>query len=119
MSHAALTPRGLDLLEQAATELRDALAPALSGSARYQALLAANAIATAAREARAAPHLAAAEAALADVDTAAIRDGAHDHDAGLHARLQARAAIRAWIADPRSLSATERTDHLPEELRDT
>ena len=114
-----MTPRGIDLLTQAATELREGLAPQLSGAARYQALLAANAISTAAREARAATHLARAEAALADLDVTAIRTGAHDSDTALHARLRARAAICAWIADPRSLSAADRADHLPEDLHDT
>ncbi|MCC5985253.1 MAG: hypothetical protein JJU42_12900 [Rhodobacteraceae bacterium] len=114
-----MTPRGIDLLVQAATELREGLAPRLSGAARYQALLAANAVATAAREARAAPHLARAEEALADLDLAAIRAGAHDSDSALHARLRACAAIRAWIADPRSLSAQDRAEHLPEDLHDT
>ena len=119
MTDGAMTARGIDLLEQAATELREGLAPQLSGPARYQALLAVSAVATAAREARAAPYLALAEAVLAGLDVAAIRAGAHDHDAGVHARLQTRAALRAWIADPRSLSAEERAEHLPEELHDT
>ena len=33
-------------------------------------------------------------------NVAAIRAGAHDHDADLHARLLAAAQLRAWIADP-------------------
>lgn len=119
MTDGAMTPRGIDLLEQAATELREGLAPQLSGPARYQALLAANAVATAAREARVAPHLARAGAALAGLDVAAIRAGAHDNDAALHARLRARAALRAWVVDPRCLSAQECAEHLPEVLHDT
>ena len=118
MTHP-MPPRGIDLLDQAATELRQTLAPQLTGAARYHALLAANAVATAAREARAAPHLATAEAALAGLDPAAIRAGAHDQDADLHARLKTRAALRAWIANPRSLSPEDRAAHLPEDLHDT
>ena len=119
MTHKGRDRHGIDLLEQAATELREALAPQLGGDARYQALLAASAVATAARAARAAPHLDRTVDVLAGVDVAAIRAGAHDTDVTLHRHLRAQAALCAWVADPRSLTAAEAADYLPEDLHDT
>ena len=82
----------LDLIAEAEATLRDRIAPG-GPDARYHALLAANALAMARRELHHPPQ---------DVtaDVAAIRAGAHDGDAALHARLLAAARLRAWIADP-------------------
>ncbi|KIX18905.1 MULTISPECIES: hypothetical protein [Paracoccus] len=82
----------LDLIAEAEATLRRDIAPG-GPDARYHALLAANALAMAQRElARPSRDVTA--------DVAAIRAGAHDHDADLHARLLAAARLRAWIADP-------------------
>lgn len=103
-----------DLLAEAERALREGLAPALQGEARYLALLAAKAVATARRALAAEAALAAAEAALC-ADPAAIRAGAHDGDAALSARLLEAARLRAWIADPAALTPDE-TRALPPEI---
>lgn len=102
-----------DLLAEAQRTLREELAPRLDGEARYLALLAANAVATARRELVVAGPLAALGAATG-ADTAAIRAGAHDDDAALFGRLVAAARLRAWIADPSALTEDE-TRALPPE----
>lgn len=99
-----MSPDALALLDGAASVLR-ASAGTLSGEARYTALLCANAIATASREAEAGSDALSDNPALRD----AIRAGVHDGDAALHARLLASAAVRAWIADPDALLPRERT----------
>jgi hypothetical protein len=104
----------LDLLAEAQRTLREELAPRLDGEARYLALLASNAVATARRELVAAGPLAALGAA-ANADAAAIRAGAHDGDAALFARLLAAARLKAWIADPAALTEAE-TRALPPEV---
>lgn len=102
-----MTPEGLDLLDEAARLLREALAPTLTGEARYNALLAANAVAMARREAGLE------EATQEEADlAAAIRAGAHDGDGALHGRLLAQAARRAWVADPGALTAEERAAYI-------
>lgn len=97
----------LDLLAQAHHVLRQDLAPALEGDARYAVLLTASAVATAEREVAVSRKLAAAEAALpASADD--IRLGHHDDDGELYARLLAVAALRAHVADPSGLTEEER-----------
>jgi hypothetical protein len=103
----------LDLLDEARRTLRDDLAPRLEGEARYLALLAANAVATARRALAVAAPLAAAEAAV-EADPAEIRAGARDDDAALVRRLLAAATLRAWVADPSALTEAE-TRALPPE----
>jgi hypothetical protein len=95
-----------DLLAEAQRALREELAPRLDGEARYLALLAANAVATARRGMIAGAALAAAERAVG-AEAAAIRAGAHDDDAALPGRLLAAARIRAWVADPAVLTEAE------------
>lgn len=86
------------VLEEIARQARKVLAPALSGEARYTALLIAKAAET---EARALSHPPAPpEPGL----SAAIRAGAHDGDMALHARLRDDARQRAWIAEPSSVA---------------
>lgn len=108
-----MTEEALDLLDEAVSVLRARLAPELTGEARYLALLAANAVATARREA----HLGDVPEADPDVmqrHVRAIRDGDHDGDEVLLAELLARAARRAWIADPSALSEAERLSYVGE-----
>ena len=85
----------LDLIAEAEAVLRRLVAPG-GPDVRYHAALAANALAMARRELSCPP-----QDAMADA--AAIRAGAHDGDAALHARLLAAARHRAWIADPEGL----------------
>lgn len=108
-----MTPDARDLLDEAVQTLRAQLAPAVSGDARYLALLTANAIATALREEALGDALEAGadrQASLAKE----IRAGGHDGDAGLYERLLAAAARRAWVADPTALSEAERAAFLGE-----
>lgn len=95
-----MTDAALALLDGSAAVLRD-LAPGLPGDARYAALLTASAIATARRDLALAPRIAEARAALPRT-SAPIRDGRHDADPALYARLLAHSALRAWVADPAS-----------------
>jgi hypothetical protein len=102
----AVNEGALALLDGAAEVLR-ATAPGLAPDARYATLLCASAIATGRRDAATAARsegLGAAVGGLRD----AIRAGAHDGDAALHARLLAWAALRAWVADPDALTPRER-----------
>lgn len=105
-----MTADALALLDSAADVLR-AAAPTLPGDGRYTALLTANAVSTARRDLALGARLVAAGAAI-PAATAAIRAGQHDDDAGLYARLHACAALRAWVADPGSLSDDERAAYL-------
>lgn len=107
-----MTPRGQALLEQTAETLRTELAAQLAGETRYLALLAANAVAIAAREAACSARLTTLASALDGISVAAIRAGHHDADVDLHARLTAHAAVRAWIADPSTLNPAEIRTHL-------
>lgn len=103
----------LALLDSAAAVLR-AAAPALPGDGRYTALLAANAVATARRDLAVAARAEAARAAIG-TDVAAIRAGRHDDDDALYARLRLHAALRAWVADPGSVTPDERRAALGED----
>lgn len=98
----------LALLDTAATVLR-AAAPSLPGEGRYTALLSANAVAMARRDMATQVRSDALRTAIA-APSAAIRAGAHDEDAGLHARILAFAALRAWVTDPNALTAEERAE---------
>jgi hypothetical protein len=92
----------LNLIAEAEAALRDRIAPAAVGDARYHALLAANALATARRALSLLP------APTPSADVAAIRAGAHDGDAALYAALLADARRRAWVSDPSALAASDR-----------
>jgi hypothetical protein len=105
-----VTPGAVELLATTATVLRE-LAPTLPSDGRYIALLTANAVATARREAAVADRLAASAEAIG-ASPAAIRAGRHDDDADLYRRLLADAALRAWVADPNAPSADERSAFL-------
>jgi hypothetical protein len=100
------------LLAEAEALLRGRLAPALGGPARYDALLAASAVAMAAREIAARAAQEAADAAIPPDTAAAIRAGAHDDDPALHAALLRAAALRAWVARPSALTPGECAVHL-------
>lgn len=100
------------LLAEAAALLRDRLAPSLGGAARYEALLAASAVAMAAREIAARPAQAAADAAVPPDAVAAIRAGARDDDAALYAALLRAATLRGWVARPSCPTPAERAAHL-------
>ena len=98
----------LKLLEEAARVLREDTAPTLSGEPRYRSLLAAKAIDTARRELALAARLAALEESLPKTSEA-FRDGTHDDDAALYGRLLEAAILRAHVADPDALTASERS----------
>lgn len=97
----------LDLLAEAQRSLREDVAPQLSGETRVAVMLAANAVATAMREVALADRISLAEAAVACA-ASDIRNGLHDDDAALHARLLAAAVLRAHVADPAAPTADER-----------
>lgn len=101
-----MSAEALSLLDGAAALLRET-APGLPGEARYAALLSASAVATARRDLAMAERIAEARAAVG-ASAAAIRSGAHDGDAGLHARLVALSELRAWVTDPKGASAPAR-----------
>lgn len=105
-----MTRDALALLDSAACVLR-AVAPSLAGEGRYAALLSANAVATARRDLAMAERAEAARVAVA-ADVAAIRAGAHDDDEALYGRIVAHTAVRAWIADPGSVSEAEQDAYL-------
>ncbi len=109
----ATTSEGLDLLDEAIATLRERLAPQLSGEGRYLALLTANAIATARREAELGAAFPAGEEDDAAL-VAAIRARRRDADDALFGRLLAQAARRAWVADPDALTAPERARFIEE-----
>jgi hypothetical protein len=101
---------GLALLETAAAVLQE-LAPRLGGDERYAALLVANGVETS-RRAWLMESRAGSENAPPPEAVAAIRSGAHDDDAALHARLTHSAVLRAWVANPASVTDAERSEHL-------
>jgi hypothetical protein len=105
-----MTADALALLDGAAAVLR-AAAPSLSGEGRYAALLSANAVGAARRDLAMRDRSEAACAAIG-AEVAAIRAGAHDEDAGLYRQLVAYAAVRAWVADPGSVSDAERAAYV-------
>ena len=91
----------LDLIAEAEATLRREVAPG-GPEARYHALLAANALATARRA------LSLPAGAPPEADVPAIRAGAHDDDAALFGALMADARRRAWVADPAALTTEDR-----------
>lgn len=93
----------LDLIAAAEEALRRDIAPG-GADARYHALLAANALATARRALSLHP------APDVPADAAAIRAGARDDDRSLHAALLADARHRAWVADPACLDPDDRAE---------
>jgi hypothetical protein len=105
-----VTPHAVALIDGASAVLRR-VALTLTGDARYAVLLAANAVATARRDLATSALAEAARAALPQ-DPAAIRSGVHDDDAALYGRLVAYAALRAWVADPGSLTEAERAAYV-------
>lgn len=108
---------GERLLETTAALLRGALASSLTGADRYHALLAANAVAMAAREAALGSRIDAARAATAGLRDA-IRAGERDSDDALFAGLYDLAALRAHVARPGALTASEARRHLGAEQED-
>jgi len=102
----------LALLDGAASVLRD-LATSQAGSARYSLLLSANAVATARRDLALRDRSESARIAI-PADREAIRSGACDGDVAIYDRLVAYAALRAWIADPSSVTDTERAAYVEE-----
>lgn len=100
-------PHAADLLATARRALLDTIVPALEGAARFEALMAANAIAIALRETpEALAEIARAEAALGDMPTliADIRAGRRDDDPALTAALRAYAEARCRVSAPKSLA---------------
>ena len=110
-------PSGADLLDLARRILRDEVAPALSGPARYKALMAANAMAIVGRqlqaggtaETEARQRLAGIlgrEGDLADLDrelAAALRAGRFGDDPTVHAHLLECAKAKLAESNPRVL----------------
>jgi hypothetical protein len=88
-------PDPADLLETARRLLLDDIMPALDGPARYKALMIANAMAIAARAARAEPIAEFPHAASICAD---IRAGRYDDDSTLAQRLLAYAEARCRIS---------------------
>ncbi len=100
-------PPAHDLLATARRALLDTIIPALEGAVRFEALMAANAIAIALRETPAAlAAIATAEAALGDLPalTAEIRAGRRDGDTATAAALRALAEARCRISAPKTLA---------------
>lgn len=100
----------LALLDGTVPVLRE-VAKTLTGHARFAVLLSANAIETSQRALALRDRCEAARRALPQ-DPAAIRSGAHDGDVALYDDLVAHAALRAWIADPASVTEAERAAHV-------
>jgi hypothetical protein len=104
---SAEKPGAADLLATARRALLDTIVPALDGAARFEALMAANAIAVALRETPAAlTEITAAETALGDIPTliADIRAGRRDGDAALAGALRTYAEARCRISAPKALT---------------
>jgi hypothetical protein len=104
---SAEKPNALDLLATARRALLETIVPALEGTPRFEALMAANAIAIALRETpEAVAAIANAEAALGDIPAliAAIRAGHRDNDAALAAALRTLAEARCRISAPKALA---------------
>lgn len=96
-----------DLLETAARVLREKIAQGLSGDARYQALMVANAIAIAGRQIddtrlRDPGNLPAAEAPAALVE--AIRDGTLDGRTDVHELILREVRAKVAISNPKALA---------------
>lgn len=101
-----MTPSPTDLLATARRVVLDDLAPALTGDAKFKALMVANAIAIALRAAEHGEEVAAAAAALGDQAAlvAEIRAGGRDGDAALAALLTALAEAACRVSAPKALS---------------
>jgi hypothetical protein len=98
-------PSGAALLDAARRALTEEVVPGLTGRPRYVALMVANAVGIAAREIAEADRLRAAGADVlagepVEALVAAIRAGARDADANLHAALEATAALAAQVWKP-------------------
>lgn len=93
---------GLDLLAAAEQTLAREVAPSLSGEARYKTLMAASAIRMVMREMAHADELQAAASKLGNDGAlvAAIRQGDHDDDRGLHKALLDDARVRTCLSNP-------------------
>jgi hypothetical protein len=100
---------GLALIAEVERTIAAELVPQLTGEARYKALMAASALRMALRELGEAPAggrvPADAEDAARAAVCAALRAGASDADAGLHAELVADAIERVRISNPAALAA--------------
>lgn len=90
-----------ELLAIARATLLERVLPGLSGDARFQALMIANALAIAERALAAPPVAARDDRALC----AAIRAGAHDDDRALAAQLLAEVEARCRVSAPKALTA--------------
>lgn len=108
-------PAGAELLAEARRTLLAEVAPGLTGVARFQTLMAANALQIVMRELDHAEALARTEQealALAGADAkalvAAIRHGDFDHDAACHQALLKATAARVAVWKPDRLTADER-----------
>jgi hypothetical protein len=100
----------LALLDAAGSVLRD-LAASQTGNARYSLLLSANAVATARRDLALRDRSETARIVI-PADRAAIRSGACDGDISLYDHLVAFSTLRAWIADPSSVTDAERAAYV-------
>ncbi|KQT58529.1 hypothetical protein ASG52_21690 [Methylobacterium sp. Leaf456] len=109
-------PSGAALLDVARRALLDEVAPTLTGRQRYVTLMVANSIGIAMREIERADETAESwDRALATLPqtgddplaalVAAIRAGAHDGDAALHAALQGTTTVAAEIWKPAAKEA--------------
>lgn len=105
-----MTTEPLSLLDSIAHVLRE-YSRTVSGGARYPILLTANAVSMVRRDIAFQDLTKAARAAL-PAETSTIRSGAADDDRALYDRLVAHAVIRAWIADPNSVTDAERAAHI-------
>jgi len=105
-------PHGADLLDAVGIALRDTVVPALSGEARYGALMAASAVAMVARELRSGAARGAAQEAAAAVlgpgCVASMRAGRHDADRAVHEALWRLAAAATALTRPAVLEEEER-----------
>ena len=112
------TATGRDLLATARETLADVAARA-TGADRLDVLMSAAAIGTVQRLLDAAERLEtlgrgsldAAGAAAPSALVRALRSGAHDDDARLHAALLRECALRAWVARPDDVDGTLRARH--------
>jgi hypothetical protein len=100
--------RGAALLAIAADTLAEAVVPALTGEARFRALMTLSAVRMVQRELEQADALAAAAPGAPGALAEAIRAGRHDGCAELHARLSADAAARTRVSRPEALAEGSR-----------
>jgi Domain of unknown function (DUF6285) len=100
-------PAGADLLKLVREVLRGVVIPALSDDARYQALMAANALAVVERELQAPATGGDLAAQEQEALLSAIRAGHYDADAALYEVLLTSTARTAWIWKPAAVTADE------------